>query len=274
MYVNHENKRGQKFYHAVNCGVMLYNKDISEKVGLKYNNISDDEPRYGNHDIEASYLCVGIWSLLMNGMPLSEKTYSNGWLVYDSGSNNKPMIFHFDIMNNPKKAKGKYSCGLFDGLNEKDLNTLKGIYHSIGNMAPIPWFSVEGKHSINGQVLHKAVDERWDIFLSLLKNNWKSWNKDNPEFTFEEYMKLTGQQIYYQTIFDECVNSNKPIDENTIEEWNNRICPRLKIVDFSNVMSKSVSKEQFLDRIIRTVKVRSEVISILLNKKLNALGKE
>lgn len=58
-------------------------------------------------------------------------------------------------------------------------------------------------HYINGQLLHKSLDERWDLYLQLLKNNWYLWKK-RTNITFEKYMILTCQQMiirrYFQTL--------------------------------------------------------------------------
>ena len=48
------------------------------------------------------------------------------------------MIFHFDIMNNPSIKGKKYSCGLFKELDAELGENVKAIYHTIGNMTPIP----------------------------------------------------------------------------------------------------------------------------------------
>ena len=177
--------------------------------------IPDNEKRNYNVHLEGSYLCQGIWTKIIKDESNNGKPYSHNYFYWKNSSHKNEILFHFDIMNNPNKK----SCGLANCCNNKELQKWQEIYHSIGNMTPIPWFEVEGEHHIDGQALHNALDEPWDLFLKTLKNNWSIWCSDE---SFKPYMLLTYQQIYYTDIYNDFKNNIKgikKIDKQALEDW-------------------------------------------------------
>lgn len=209
MYVEYENpKRGKEYYEVVVNGIRKY---ISNRQNVM-NEISESESRnYGKH-VESSYLCHGIWTILMDNKSNNRHPYSDNYFVWSDNLNKNEqdkLIFHFDIMNNPKKSKRNiYSCGLFKNCDEEIRKEVENIYHTIGNMAPIPWFKVIGNQYINGQTLHKSLDERWDLFLHTLHASWEEWNTKESNMSFETYMILSCQQPYYKKIYEEVIKKN------------------------------------------------------------------
>ena len=196
VYVTYTVKRGplgKNYRKAVDEGMCKFKreKDI-------YKPISEKESRNNVCDVEASYICHGIWEKIMkNTKPLSADNKIR-W----SPNETDEMIFHFDIMNNPSVSNNVYSCGLFKGCDKNLRQDVLNIYHTIGNMAPIPWFKSTDTSYIDGQGLHKSLDERWDLFLQILKDNWNKWNKECADLTFENYMILTCQQVCYEEIYE------------------------------------------------------------------------
>lgn len=256
-YVNYKSHRGpveKSFYDAVENGI----KNFIEKEKNLYQNLPENEGRnYCNH-IESSYLCHGIWTKIMKNESNNRCPYSDNWFLWKNINEKEGMIFHFDIMNNPKPK----SCGLAASCSEEKKNEWEEIYHSIGNMTPIPWFKVDMNHYINGQLLHKLLDERWDLYLQFLKNNWCMWGK-RSDITFEKYMILTCQQMYYQEIFSSISEKEiQNISINDIQCWNSRINENSQLVSFSIEDQKEV--DTIVENIIKLIKVRCRVIYLLL----------
>lgn len=163
-------------------------------------------------------------------------------------------------MNNPSIKGKKYSCGLFKELDAELGENVKAIYHTIGNMTPIPWFPLAGGSYIDGQKLHKSLDERWDLYLQVLKSNWKKWNPDPNGLSFERYMILTCQQVYYEEICEDISKegaNTKNITVDTIRRWNDRITPDSKLISFSD-------PREDINKIISIIKMRCSIIRIML----------
>ena len=256
-YVNYKSHSGpveKTFYEAVEIGIKNY---IKREENL-YQNLPENESRnYRNH-IESSYLCHGIWTKIMKNERNNRCPYSDNWFLWKETNEKEGMIFHFDIMNNPKPK----SCGLAAACSEEKKNEWEKIYHSIGNMTPIPWFKVDMNRYINGQSLHKSLDERWDLYLRLLKNNWSMWGK-RSDITFEKYMILTCQQMYYEEIFSSI--SEEKIHKISIDDiqcWNNRINENSQLVSFALENQKEV--DTIVENIIKLIKIRCKVIYLLL----------
>ena len=252
-YVDYKAQKGtipQKYYRAVDEGVEEFKKEQNV-----YKPISGDESRNNGCDVEASYLCHGIWTKVMKN---SEKPMTGSYFKWKSGE--VEMIFHFDIMNNPSIKGKKYSCGLFKELDAELGENVKAIYHTIGNMTPIPWFPLAGGSYIDGQKLHKSLDERWDLYLQVLKSNWKKWNPDPKGLSFERYMILTCQQVYYEEIYEDISKegaNTKNITVDTIRRWNDRITPDSKLISFSD-------PREDINKIISIIKMRCSIIRIML----------
>jgi hypothetical protein len=135
-------------------------------------------------DYEQSFLSQMIWGhLLIKNNENSSFCVNRNYMYVKGETKDKILLFHFDVMNNPKTehSLGKKACE--HGCNEKRKQWEK-IYHTIGNFAPIPWAE-------NLQRKHNNLGERWDCLLRYCKYNWTSWNKKDIHSIFEEYMKST-----------------------------------------------------------------------------------
>ncbi|MFC2678867.1 MAG: hypothetical protein ACFN08_06440, partial [Granulicatella sp.] len=230
-------RKGKAYFEAVNEGLKEF---IKNKAWNK--NIPEDENR--NHDVhvEASYLCHGIWTKIMNNQSNEGKPYSSNYFYWNNNELQNEFLFHFDIMNNPKKQ----SCGLANCCSPQELDEWTKIYHTIGNMTPIPWFKIDNptprnkepiNRYINGQRLHLTLNERWDLFLNLLKNNWSQWCNGNS-LTFEAYMLLTCQQIYYSDVYNNFKKEIKDIHKitlKTLKQWDKMITNKSKLISFSEI---------------------------------------
>lgn len=257
-------------YSAKQKNNEIYYKEVDE--GIKkfkdfiYENLPDDESRNSNCEIEASYLSHGIWSKLMKNKSNESNPYSSNFFIWNNTNDeSKSLCFHFDIMNNPKKYRNNiYSCGLFKKCNEIDRQEIERIYHSIGNISPIPWFKLSDYKFINGQLLHKSLDERWDIYLSILNQNWINWSNPNCSLKFEDYMILTCQQMYYIDIFNDVKNKGlKEIKISTIQEYNKKIKNKQnKLINFDQIDSNEIATT-----IITLIKIRCRFIKIMLYEK-------
>lgn len=80
----------------------------------------------------------------------------------------------------------------------------KAISYTIGNFAPIPNLKEKGRHL---QQIHRDKNERWDFLLDYCRKNWKKYSCSSA-ISYNEYMKLTCQQIYFQEIYDDLFEKN------------------------------------------------------------------
>lgn len=260
-YVKYNARKGKlskAYYEAVSDGL---NKFI--EYNRWYENLPEKENRnYGVH-LECSYLCHGIWTKIMKNESNNGNPYSHNYFYWKNSSYENEILFHFDIMNNPNKK----SCGLANCCNDDKLKGWKNIYHSIGNMTPIPWFKVEGEHYIDGQALHNALDERWDLFLNVLKKSWSNWCSEES-FTFESYMSLTCQQIYYTDIYNDFKNNIKEIenidDLKILKDWGQKINSESQLLLFPKY--KEYQEESIADLITNLIKIRCCLIGLLLKE--------
>lgn len=268
-YVNFNSKPGRKgkaYFEAVNEGLKEF---INNEAWNK--NIPEKEKRNHNVHVEASYLCHGIWTKIMNNKSNEGKPYSSNYFYWNNNELQNEILFHFDIMNNPKKH------GLANCCSPQELDEWTKIYHTIGNMTPIPWFKIDNptpgdkkqiNRYINGQKLHLALNERWDLFLNLLKNNWSQWC-DEESFTFESYMLLTCQQIYYSDVYNNFKKEIKDIHKiklKTLKQWEKMITNKSKLISFSEIPNDESSIGEL---IINLIKIRCHVIGLLLENSKN-----
>ena len=257
IFVNYKSKPGPKGINYYECVKEGLDNFVKNRAWDK--NIHQNENRNYNVHLEGSYLCHGIWAKIMKNESKNGKPYSHNYFYCKNSAYKNEILFHFDIMNNPNKK----SCGLANCCNNKELKEWQKIYHSIGNMTPIPWFKVIGEHYIDGQAIHNALDERWDLFLNVLKNNWNNWCSEKS-FTFESYMLLTCQQIYYADVYNDFIkkiNNINNIKLKTLEIWNNLINNDSKLISFSEYPEESVA-----NLIINLIKIRCHIIGLLLKK--------
>lgn len=242
-------KKGEEYYKAIQEGIDRF---IKEPL---YKTISDSESRVAGAHVEASYLCHGIWTKIMNNKFNQEKPQSGNSFYWCEEETKPPILFHFDIMNNPKEK----SCGLAKDCSKKKRKEWGKIYHSIGNMTPIPWFEIDGNHYIDGQQLHKSLDERWDLYLRFLQFSWDNF-VDSSIMRFEDYMILTCQQMYFKEIYNEIKKIDiEKITYETIDTWNKRINKDSELVSFSRL-----KVEKTVDIIVKLIKIRCKVIRLML----------
>lgn len=252
-------RNGERYYKAVREGLQSFVKEQAWNC-----NLPDQESRnYKNH-VEASYLCHGIWTVIMKNQANGGKPYSGNEFQWCNDEYRNPMTFHFDIMNNPKVG----SCGIAKACGPAKRKAWKKIYHNIGNMAPIPWFRLTGDHSIDGQALHHGVDERWDLFLQVLRTHWEEWKQDG-DISFETYMIFTCQQMYFAEIYNS-IGQPEQITAEEIKSWNSRINGDSKLISFSPSDGESV--DDIAEKIIRLIRIRCRVIGILLQQSQISIG--
>lgn len=262
-YVNYNQRRGRPSYEYYIATIKGLTEFINDKGWLR--NLPDEESRNYTSHIESSYLSHAIWTVLTQNKSNHGHPYSSNFFYWTDGEIEKEFLFHFDIMHNPKIN----SCGLANGCTSDNLlEQWNQIYHSIGNITPIPWFKVEGNHFIDAQALHNSLDERWDLFLNVLKNNWESWHP-NKSLTFNNYMLMTYQHIYYSEVYADYLTRIKRIEKielQTIEEWSELINdnPHQQLVSFSDSNSGNTNNE--VEMIINLIKIRNHIIGLILEK--------
>ena len=260
-YVNYPSRKGrygQSYYTATASGL---SKFVTQEGWTK--NISAKECRNSTSHIESSYLSHAIWTVLTQNKSNHGRPYSSNFFYWTDEEIEEEFLFHFDIMHNPKIK----SCGLANGCSSENLlEQWKQTYHSIGNITPIPWFKVEGNHFIDAQALHNSLDERWDLFLTVLRNNWESWCS-NKSVTFNDYMLMTYQHIYYSKVYKDFLEKVKSIDKitlQTVNKWKEMIDnnPNQPLLSFSDSDSNNTDNE--VKMIINLIKIRNHIIGLIL----------
>lgn len=191
---NRNRKRNPGWFVKLDKGLNKYLDAKNWLYDFKNENL---QPK--KQDIEARYLsqyffCKLIETIDSNfSVEITDSTYM--YLV----KNKQKIIFHFDVMNNPKEAHAfgknvkKICKAEWDEWNQ--------IYHTIGNFTPVPWPNLQ-YGNINMQDIHKALDERWDLFLKVCQNEWSIFEEHGIYIDFQMYMKLTCQHIYFQEIYE------------------------------------------------------------------------
>lgn len=190
---------------------------------------------------------------------------------------NDSITFSFDLMNNPKPvSRDFYRIG---SNAEKQcpylLEEWKAISHTIGNFAPIPNLKKKGRHL---QLIHNDKNERWDFLLVFCRENWEKYSCSSI-ISYNEYMKLTCQQIYFQEIYDDLVKklgdrNLVEIDEQKycewIEEWNKMIDKKksdLKLLSFGEKSTEMKDIEDIVKIICILIQVRGHMILASLSKR-------
>lgn len=273
-FVNYKNKRGQKgseYYKAVNDGIRKFIEEY-EKPKNATVEITEDEPRNAGVDVECCYLCHGIWARIMGNKYYGEGKCGSSNLFNwckNNNADNCSIIFHLDIMHNPKidEKNNKSSCGIAKDVNKEKRKEWEEIYHSIGNMSPIPWFETIGGNNINLQSLHSALDERWDLFLKVLKDNWNVWYREEDRImTFEEYMIITCQHVYYEGVLEELKKNQNYLNENDLNKCEEEIKSGKKELISFDKMAKDEIADKIADKIIDLITVRGRIIIEKLKK--------
>jgi len=189
----------------------LGNKKWYDVMEAKFNDFLDKknwlydfslEIPYNKLDCEARYLSQYFFSKLIDAidnnfnMLITAECYAH--IIKDK----QEWIVHFDVMNNPKEGH-LFGKSIKETCEDEWEKWLK-YYHSIGNLTPIPWPSL-GRASNNLQGIHNRLGERWDSFLRYCQKEWITWienKKYSKESSFETYMKLTCQLVYYKKVCD------------------------------------------------------------------------
>lgn len=281
-------------------------KELKEFLKKDGYDIKDDpNKRNSQVDVEASWICHAIWETLIN-VPYTDSPDTDSSLVADhmietiiwgnymiwkGREDRENRRFHFDIMNNPKEYNNSFSCGLFSIMDPPTRKDCLNIYHNIGNMAPIPWFIPNGTKAINSQSLHKSLDERWDLYLRVLRSFWSEWSME-WEIGFEEYMKKTCQQMYFCIPISGSIPDSKGneirfnnidtmpeeeykefkegIDPELINKWDKYIdeykdeTPKLELVSFSHLSDGGCKSIGI--KIKRLIEIRNIVIKTKLKQ--------
>lgn len=249
-----------------------FSKFVEEK-NWKYDFANEiNQPK--RQDAEARYLSQYFFQNIIQCIDSSlEVEITDDRYMYVR-HNDSQTIFHFDIMNNPKI---KHAFGKNIKSNcEFQWQEWDGIYHTVGNITPIPWPKLK-YGNINTQELHKALDERWDLFLQLCKNEWTIWENYSVTMSFECYMKITCQQMYYKKVLllikDRLDNRyiNNVTDEELIEwfqEWNKFDYKDEELISFDEDLINTV------EDILLVIEIRGRLMLKILDRGMNEQSKE
>lgn len=256
---NRNGLRNNKWMSILDECVVKYVKNY----GWSYD-LSNENKQPKGQDCEARYLSQFIFKFL-----LEEKdsvllhTTCDRYAMLELDRNNKIRI-HFDVMNNPKTCH-EFSASMKD-KDYKHWVWWKDNYHVIGNLVPIPW---PDKLKINNQLKHLQLDERWDMFLRYMRTEWKNWYADE-KFSFERYMILTCQHMYYEEIFDDLKKmlEGKSLDDVSIDEWIDFLDSEEKKIDVNSKLLKFDIKKNETERINFLIEVRSRIIVAILQKRI------
>jgi hypothetical protein len=104
------------------------------------------------------------------------------------------------------------------------------------------------------------------FIFTVLRNNWESWCS-NKSVTFNDYMLMTCQHIYYSEIYVDFLTNIKDINRielSTIKDWEKMIDknPNQPLVSFSD--SNSNNTNNAVKKIINLIKIRSHIIGLIL----------
>lgn len=241
--------------------------------------VFDEQGKKSKCDCEASYLSQMIFALLF---------YLNNFEVTISYSNSMTIDgyeYHFDVMNNPsfecprnnKQNRIGAIAARVKGKEYAELKVWKEKYHSIGNFAPIPWLKdSENLKNWNLQNYHESTCyERWDLLLIYLQDHWDKKNT----VTFNKYMILSGQVIYYVDVLNqykaECqtiTNVVKWYDKQCISHMDNRI--KYDIINFNGESNNAKLDDDKVEETVKNINLLIELRGkIILGKLSNNVGK-
>lgn len=173
--------------------------------------------------------------------------------------------FLFDIMHNPKSCQPHEQAQLY----AYGKLGFEKIYHTIGNMAPVPKTIVSKNYGPNLQHIHKDLNELWPWFLKFLQDNWKEFPTEvDTLMSFREYMTYTCQQIYFTRIFDKVYklyNEGRNWEELIYELEREKIEKNDTLISFNNLFKDEESISEMDRRIKFLIELRGKYIIHLLN---------
>lgn len=225
-----------------------------------------------NKDCEVSYLSQCFFYELMHILD------ADGVLINDENNRkicvklvdeNQSQEFHFDVMNNPKTTRRKFSSGIKNKC-PKEWEKWRGIYHTIGNLTPIPW-PCNGTVEPNLQTKHSNLDERWDLFLHYLRCEWsKDWEVG---ISFFQYMQLTCQEVYYQKVYDDFFkNKNlETIDDQDLLGWYKKLKENEwyeKLEEDGRLISFGEDAKENVEITINLISLRGRLVMALVRRKM------
>ena len=222
-------------------------------------------------DSEASWLSQFIFKKLLES---KFEMYIGGFSRISMNTDNS-VTFSFDIMNNPNPSSRDFYRIGSNAKNQcpdfwEEWNKLK---YTIGNFAPIPNLKKKGRHL---QHVHRDKNERWDLLLDYCRGNWDKYTCSSI-MSYNEYMKLTCQQIYFKEIYDDFVENklnNRKVEEiqnheycSWIEEWNKKIdeSKDLEVISFGEKSTKMKDIENVVEMICLLIQVRGCMMLAFLN---------
>lgn len=189
------------------------------------------------------------------------KFLMNRYYMYVIGDDKK-LFFHYDVMNNPNTIH-ELGRKVSNQESENKRKEWKKIYHTIGNFTPIPW-----PKKVNLQLKHKNFGERWDRLLEFLQNNWNDWDKSGMTDTFEAYMKITFQQLYFADVFEKFKEQhNSDLKYISKEEWKVIIVAWNEEIDNSkclDIVSFNGNIAEVMDNIMFLIEARGRCIMTML----------
>lgn len=256
---NRNGLRNHKWMKILDECVVKYVKNY----GWSYD-LSNENKQPKGQDCEARYLSQFIFKFLLeaNDGVLLHTTWDR-YAMLELDKNSKIRV-HFDVMNNPKTCH-KFSASMKD-KDCKHWLWWKDNYHVIGNFAPIPW---PKNWKPNNQLKHYQLDERWDEFLRYMRGEWKKWY-DDEEFSFERYMILTCQHLYYEDIFDDLKKmlEGKGLDDVSADDWIDFLDREKKKIDVNSKILVFDINANETERINILIEARSRIIVAILQKRI------
>ena len=92
-----------------------------------------------------------------------------------------------------------------------------------------------------------------------------SWNTNKCNMTFEKYMKLSCQQIYYKEIYEDAIKKDiDKISREDISKWNKGIKPNSELLSFS--CASDSSSNECVKMIKKLIEIRCQMIYVLLKE--------
>lgn len=168
----------------------------------------DKEGRwFEDEDCESSILSKALFFELFSlmkkwGFVENLKLYETfGYRCEGAAEYGEGLLFHFDVMNNPKAARTIWRLGSMAKAKGVDELTFKDYRRTLGNLTPVPWWIERGRTARetdrNLQALHNDLAEWWDILLCYLQWRMGEFEGEGKP-SFADYITLTCQFFYVE----------------------------------------------------------------------------